>query len=111
MSTVNILLRVRPEKRDEVLHALRSMQNSLKEEADLSKFSLYQDMNDSQVFHLNEEWATQDSMERYIRSERFSVLMGALKVLCSEAEIKYQLSADELGKRLAKVSVPRKENT
>ncbi len=103
MSTVNILLRVRPEKRDEFLQAIRSIQGSLKEEADLSRSSLYQDMNDSHVFHLNEEWAAQDSMERYIRSERFSVLMGALKALCSEAEVKYQLSA-ELGKKLTEVS-------
>ena len=108
MSTVNVLLRVRPEKRDEFLQAIRSIQSSLKEEKDLSKSSLYQDMNDSQVFHMNAEWATQDSMERYIRSERFSVLMGALKVLCSEAEVKYQLSADGLGKKLTEVS--RKEN-
>ncbi len=104
MSTVNILLRVRPDKRDEFLQAIRSIQGSLKEEADLSRSSLYQDMNDAHVFHLNEEWASQDSMERYIRSERFSVLMGALKALCSEAEVKYQLSADELGKKLAEVS-------
>ena len=100
MSTVNVLLRVRPGKRDEFLQALRSIQTNLKEEEDLTKSSLYQDMNDPNVFHLIEEWAKQDSMERYIRSERFSVLMGALKVLCFESEVKYQILSDNVGKKM-----------
>ena len=100
MSTVNVLLRVRPGKRDEFLQALRSIQSNLKEEEDLTKSSLYQDMNDPNVFHLIEEWAKQDSMERYLRSERFSVLMGALKVLCFESEVKYQILSDNVGKEM-----------
>jgi len=100
MSTVNVLLRVRPGKRDEFLQALRSIQTNLKEEEDLTKSSLYQDMSDPNVFHLIEEWAKQDSMERYIRSERFSVLMGALKVLCFESEVKYQILSDNVGKKM-----------
>lgn len=103
MRTVSVLLRVRPGKREELLQTLQSMQNDLKAEADLSKSSLYQDMNDSSVFHLIEEWATQDSMERYIRSEPFSVLMGALKVLCAESEIKYQLGAGMPGANMAEI--------
>lgn len=103
MSTVNVLLRVRPGKRDEFLQTMRSIQNNLKEEADLTKSSLYQDTNDPDVFHLIEEWATLNSMERYIRSERFSVLMGVLKVLCSESEVKYHLSSDKLGRKVAEI--------
>ena len=100
MSTVNVLLRVRPEKREELLQTLQSIQKNLKAEEELSKSSLYRDMNDSSVFCLIQEWATQDSMERYIRSDQFSVLMGMLKVLCVESEIKYQLSTAKLGARL-----------
>ena len=102
-STVNVLLRVRPEKREELLQALQSIQKNLKAEGDLSKSTLYQYMTDSSVFYLIQEWATQDSMERYIRSEPFSVLMGMLKVLCVESEIKYQLSTDKLGANLAEI--------
>jgi quinol monooxygenase YgiN len=78
-----------------------SIQNGLREESGLTKTSLYQDMNNPAVFHFIEEWATQDSMERYIRSERFSVLMGALKVLCAEAEVTYQIGSGKLGKKIA----------
>ena len=104
MSTVNVFLRVRPGKRDEFLQTVQSIQDQLKQEVkDLTRASLYQDLNDASVFHLIEDWATQDSMERYLRSDRFSVLMGALKVLCSESEVKYQLSSDNLGRKLTEV--------
>jgi quinol monooxygenase YgiN len=103
MSTVNVFLRVRPGKREEFLQTLQSIHGNLKAEEGLSKSSLYQDTKDTNVFYLIEDWATQDSMERYIRSERFSVLMGALKVLCMESEIKYQLGNGKLGAKLAEV--------
>jgi quinol monooxygenase YgiN len=101
MSTVTILIRVLPGKREELLQTVQSIQNSLKTETSLSKSSLYQDMSDPSVFHLIEEWATQDSMERYIRSERFSVLMGVVKVLCAESEIKYHLGTGQLGTKVS----------
>jgi quinol monooxygenase YgiN len=102
VSTVNVLLRVRPGKRDEFLQTVQSIQEKLKqEETDLTKASLYQDLNDANVFHLIEDWATPEAMERYIRSDRFSVLMGALKVLCSESEVKYQISSGNQGKKVA----------
>jgi len=103
MNKINVLLRVCPEKREELLQSLQSIQKNLKAEEELSKSSLYQDMNDSSVFYLIQEWATQDSMERYIRSEPFSVLMGMLKVLCVESEIKYQLSTAKLSAKLAEM--------
>ena len=102
MSTVNIFLRVHAEKRDEFLQTIRSLQTSLKEEAGLSKSSLFQDVSEPTIFHLIEEWTTHDSMDRYMRSERFSVLMGALKVLCAESEVRYQITSDN--KRSVKVT-------
>ncbi len=103
MGTVEIILRIRPGKREEFLQTIRSIQNNLKEEEDLVKAALYQNMNDSLAFHLIEDWRSQDSMEQYIRSERFGVLMGALKVLCSQSEVKYQISSDSLGRKLAEI--------
>jgi len=103
MSTVNILLRVYPEKREEFLQTLRSMQGNLKVEPGLLKSSLYGDMNDPNVFHLIEEWETQETMERYIRSERFSILIGVLKVLCAESEVKYHLISSKLGAMVSQV--------
>jgi quinol monooxygenase YgiN len=103
MNSLDVRLRIRLEKRDEFLQTIRSIQSSLKAETNLINSSLYQDMDDTQVFHLTEEWATQDAMELYIRSERFSILMGALKVLCLESEVKYQMSSNKLGRKVGEV--------
>jgi len=103
VGTVNVLLRVRSGKSEEFLQAIKSIQNNLREEAELSKSTLYQDMDDSSVFYLVQDWATPESMERFIRSERFSLLMGVFKVLCSESEIKYQLGADKPGTRIVEI--------
>ena len=92
MSTVTILLRVRPGKHEEFSQALQSVQNDLKAEKSLIKSTLSRDINDSSAFYLIEEWTAQGAMERYLRSERFSVLMGILKVLCVESEIKFHLN-------------------
>jgi quinol monooxygenase YgiN len=92
MSTVTIFLRVRPGKNEEFTQTLQSIQNDLKAETGLTKSMFYRDMNDSSTFYLIEEWASQSTMERYLRSERFSVLMGILKVLCVESEIKFHLN-------------------
>ena len=92
MSTVTILLRVRPGKHEEFSQALQSVQNDLKAENGLVKSTLYRDINDSSAFYLIEELTAQATMEKYLRSERFSVLMGILKVLCVESEIKFHLN-------------------
>jgi len=96
VSTVSVLLRVRPGKHDEFLQTIRSIQNDLKDETELKKSTLFRDMNDSSAFHLTEEWATQAAMEQYLRSDRFSVLMGIFKVLCTETEITYQINDQSL---------------
>jgi len=97
VSTVNVLLRVRSGKHDEFLQTIQSILGDLKTEPELKKSALYRDMNDPSAFYLIEEWATQSSMDLYLRSERFSVLMGLLKVLCAESEIKYHLNDLPLG--------------
>lgn len=96
MNSVSVLLRVRPGKHDEFLQTMRSIQNDLKAETELKKSTLFRDMNNSSVFHLIQEWATQVAMEQYLRSDRFSILMGIFKVLCTETEITYQLNDHSL---------------
>ena len=96
MSTVSVVLRVRPGKHDEFLQTIRSIQNDLTAETELKKSTLFRDMNDSSTFHLIEEWATQAAMEQYLRSDRFGILMGIFKVLCTKTEITYQLNDHSL---------------
>lgn len=95
MSNVTIILRIFPEKRKEFLQTVNTLHEDMKREKGFTKSSIFQEVNDPDVFHLTEEWDTQDDLEMFTRSETFSVLMGALKVLSKETEIRYHFNAAE----------------
>ncbi len=100
-NTVTVSLRIIGDKSNEFLQSVRSLQGKLKQEEGFAKCSLYQDVDDQNTFHLIEEWKTQDDLDRHLKSEIFRVLLGVLKVLSTEAEIKYHLSSAKLGALMA----------
>jgi quinol monooxygenase YgiN len=98
LNTVTIFLKVASQKRDEFLQTIEALLIDLKQEKGFSKSSIYQDVNNPDVFHLVEEWETNDDLERYLKSELFRILIGTLKVLCQESEIRYRMVAEDMGK-------------
>lgn len=52
------------------------------------------------IYYLKQEWKTQDDLDDQISSEGFRVLLGALKVLSVEAEVKYHIGSREMGDKL-----------
>ena len=97
MNTVTIFLRVASQKRDEFLQTIEALLMDLKQEKGFKKSSIYQDVANPDVFHLVEEWKTNDDLERYLKSELFRILIGTLKVLCQESEIRYRMVAEDMG--------------
>ncbi len=95
MITMTVVAQVKPEKRNEFMHALTSLYVR-KEEKGLKKSTLYQEMKDPNGFRLITEWETQKDLETYLRAERFRVLLGALEVLCKESEIRYSEKTENL---------------
>jgi quinol monooxygenase YgiN len=69
----------------------------MRDERGFLKFSLYQDVEDADTFNLIQEWETADDLDNQIRSEGFRVLIGALKVLSEEAEVRYQIGSKRKG--------------
>jgi quinol monooxygenase YgiN len=99
VNTVTVFLRVYSKAREEFLQTFRSLSDELKGTQGLKKIELYQDVDDANAFHLAEEWITQDDLNKHLDSERFRVLMGALKVLSEEAEIRYYIGAHPIEDR------------
>ena len=97
MSSVSILLKVSDSKREEFLQTIKSLVNDLKQEKGFKKSSTYQDVNNPNVFHLVEEWQTNDDLENYLKSEHFRIMIGTLKVLCEESEIRYRMVSHDMG--------------
>jgi quinol monooxygenase YgiN len=91
MIIVTISLIVWPEKRQEFLQTIRSLNREIATFQGFKQSRLYQDLDHANSFTLVEEWETEKDLDNFIRSDRFSVLVGALRVLGEKAEIKYDL--------------------
>jgi len=97
MVTMTVVVKVRPEKREEFLQAMRSLSSAReKQKGGLRKSILYQEIDDQTGFSLVYEWETKEDLERYLGGEQFRVLLGALKVLGERSEISCRHIFDRL---------------
>ncbi len=87
MITTTVIVKVRPEKKAEFMQVMRSLQTDRMKEKGIRASEINEDQ-DRTGFCLKDEWETQEDRDRYCHSENFRVLLGALKTLCAEAEVK-----------------------
>jgi quinol monooxygenase YgiN len=104
MNTITVTLKVIKGKGDEFLQTVRSLRERLKQEKGFHKCTIYQDMTDESAFNLIEEWETQDHLDNHLKSDLFRVLIGALKVLSAESEVRYRLVSDKKGSKVIEVT-------
>ena len=103
INTVSIFLKVFRQKRKEFLQTVRSLQSELKQDQGLIRSTLYQELDDPEQFYLIIEWETDQDYDRYLGSEQFRVLIGALKVLGEETEVRYSMGSRKMGKKVLEV--------
>ena len=98
MISMTVFAKVRPEKRQEFLLAVRSINSDREIQEGLTKSTLYRETDDQTGFSLTYEWETQEDCERYLGAENFRVLLGALRVLCEKSEIRCSYLSEKLTK-------------
>ena len=81
--TMNALI----EKRTEVMQTLLSMIEPTENERDCLSCHGVRDIEDKNGFGLVAEWETREDLDHYIRSDRFSVLLGTKSLLCEPPQI------------------------
>ena len=81
--TMNALI----EKRTEVMQTLLSMIEPTENERGCLSFHAFRDIEDKNGFDLIVEWKTREDLDHYIRSDRFSVLLGTKSLLCEPPQI------------------------
>ena len=81
--TMNALL----EKRTEVMQTLLSMIEPTENEKGCLSFQAFRDIEDKNGFDLIVEWKTREDLDHYIRSDRFSVLLGTKSLLSEPPQI------------------------
>ena len=88
MIIFRITMDVLPQKQKEVMQTLLSMTETAERETGCLSYEVFFHMNGDTVFNLIEEWESRESLERHIRSERFSVLLGTKSLLTKPLEMK-----------------------
>ena len=76
------------EKRTETMQTLLSMIEPAGKEKGCLSYDVFCDIEGKKVFNLIEEWETREDLDRHIRSERFSVLLGTKSLLAKPLEMK-----------------------
>ncbi|MGD2269023.1 MAG: antibiotic biosynthesis monooxygenase [Desulfobacterales bacterium] len=87
MIIVRINMNALLEKRTEVMQTLLSMIEPTEKEKGCLSCHVFRNIEDTNGFGLISEWATREDLDHYIRSGRFSVLLGTKSLLCEPPQI------------------------
>jgi quinol monooxygenase YgiN len=84
---VRITMNALMEKRTEVMQTLLSMIEPTEGERGCLSCHVFRDIEDKNDFDLVLEWETREDLDHYIRSDRFSVLLGTKSLLLEPLQI------------------------
>lgn len=84
-----IEMNTRPAKRKEFLQTLHALIPQMRMEKGCTKCSVCQDIENENIFSLIEKWKTQLDLDNHLRSDIFTVLLGAKNLLSESLEIKF----------------------
>jgi len=88
MNVVRIIMNVLPEKRKELIQTLLSIMAFEKTGKWLSlSYDVLCDVENTNVFNLISTWDTRKHLEKHLKSDRFSVLLGTQSLLCVPLDI------------------------
>ncbi len=87
MILVTITMHALPAKRQELLQTLQELLHVMQRDHGYRTARITIDTNNPNLVTLAQEWLNQQAVERYMQSEHFSVLQGALKLLTRSSEM------------------------
>ncbi len=90
-------MNVLPEKLKEVRQTLLSLTEKPEQEKGCLGFGVFADIEEENVFNLISEWKTRRHLDQYMRSERFSVLLGTTSLLYEPLKIQILTVSDAKG--------------
>lgn len=97
MIVVTIKMTVSADKHNEILHTIKGLLVQIRRENGCVSCHCYQDVEVEDVIVLEQEWKTNEALETHLRSGHFKVLLGAMKLLSIEPEIKFNTVAATKG--------------
>ena len=97
MIVFRTIITVLPEKHKEVLQTLLSLVEPPGEGMGCLGYGIFNDIEDENVFNLIYEWETREYLNRFLRSDRFRILLGTKSLLCEPFHFEFLKNFDPEG--------------
>ncbi len=81
MEMLQITIHTSDDKRKELLRACRSITDQTRQESGCKSSQFSQDSDNKNIVTFEQQWEERSSLDNYFRSDHFSVLLGAMKLL------------------------------
>ena len=97
MIDVSIKMSIPADKRLEVLQTIKTLLGPIRSEPGCISCYCCLDAEAEQIVIFKEEWSTSEDLASHLRSDYFSVLLGAMKLLSIEPEIRFNTITSAAG--------------
>ena len=93
MNKLSIKVQTRPGKKKEFLQMLKGFHSSngliqnLRHEKVCIQYSIRESVNSTNEFFIESEWKSLEELEAHFKSNCYSVLLGAIHILCNSSEM------------------------
>ncbi|MFI5396838.1 MAG: putative quinol monooxygenase [Candidatus Binatia bacterium] len=97
----------RPEKRREMLQALRSLLGPMSVQPGCLRCRLYQDADDEDVLTWIEEWESREQLDRHVRSTEYRTLLSVMDLSTVQPEVRFNTVVQTAGMELIEDTMKR----
>ena len=108
MIKITINVKARAHKLKEFLQTLDGLIVELRKEKGNLSYQYQQNNPDKNAIHIQAEWQGWDTLESHFRGNFFAVLLGAIRVLCEEPDVKIEDGSKMMG--MEAIDEVRKKN-
>jgi len=102
MELLKISIHSRENKRKELLSTYRAITDQTRQKTGCKSSRLAQDNGNENIISLEQQWEQQPSLNNYFRSDYFSAVLGAMKLLGRTYEIRINGGTQEEGRDAVK---------
>ena len=89
MVTISIEMQAYAEKRHELLITLSELRELMSQAVGHRRSQMYVEPDHAEMIMLVEDWNNREAVDRYVRSDDFQVLLGAIKLLTKSATMTF----------------------
>jgi quinol monooxygenase YgiN len=109
MIDVTIKMSVPSDKRLEVLQTIKSLLDPIRNEPGCLSCCCSVDAEAENIIIFRQAWKSNEDLDAHLKSDHFSILLGAMKLLCIEPEVRFNTIASTAGEEaITAVRTPMK---